>query len=403
MSRRGLIAKEDKSKKVIHKNKKNKIIAKDSAKIAENKRKILKVSFVIVLCILAVIAYYILNNGHKLGLSINKKLTIKNASKITVSNSDSIVKSYSDKILIYEYGKIKTYSSKGKLLYENKVDNIFAPSINTSGTFIQLVNNVSGDVFVFDDKYQVGTISLGKEIISSKITADGLSIIHYKALGSKSALSIFDKKGKELYKINLESNLLNNYLLAGGNKYLIYVEPNTKGISVVSNVNLIDLNSLDKSIQQIISKENEIVYDINYKSGNINIITDSTVISYNILNKKVKEESIIKDTPIDVEIDSNTYIYTTSNKEDLNYTNCNIKKIGSDKIDSFSFKGKHKYFKVQDEIIAIGFQEEIYLYNIFGKQIKEISAQGVVTQPYIFNNGKNIYMVISNNVLVYSI
>lgn len=368
-----------------------------------NKKIIRKLVFLILVIILAVLLYYLLNNGHKLGLSFNKELTEDDAYKIALTDSDNIVETYSDKIIVYETGNMKVYNKKGTLLYENDVENIYSPEINTAGSYIQLVNDTTGDVFIFNGKYQVGSISLDKEIISSKITENGTSLIHYKALGTKSALGIFDKEGNELYKINLDSNFLNDYLLTDDNRYLVYVEPDIEGISIVTNVNLIDLKSTDKEVNCIVSKENEIVYDINIKNNNITMLTDSTVISYNIHSKVTNEESITEIDPIDIAINNLKYVYTVSDTEDDGYVICNISKINNEKDITFQIKEQQKYFKVLYDLIVIGCQSEVYIYNMYGLKIKDIKINGVVTDPILFNNGKNLLMVISNNVLIFNI
>lgn len=384
-------------------NKKHKNKNKIKNNIFETKKRILKIIFFILLIFVAIVSYYLLNNGHKLGLSLKKNITIKDSKKIALTNSDNIIRTYLDKILVYEAGTIKVFSTKGHLLFENKVENIYSPDINTENTYIQLVNKTTGDIFVFDGRYQIGTISLGKEIISSKITKNGMNIVHYKALGTSSAISIFDKKGNELYKINLDSNQLNDFVLTDNNRYLVYIEPNTQGISIISNVNLIDLKDGKGEITKIISKENEIVYNVNIDNYSITMLTDSKVINYNIITKKVKEENINEKAPINIALNNSKYIYTELKNENDKYIYCNIIKFGKTKIRTFKFEGVQKYFKVSNDLIVLGYQDELHIYNMYGQKIKHIKTDGVITEPQIFNNGKNLIMIISSNVLIFNI
>lgn len=394
--------KKDIDKKEIQKNKRRKNVVEEKKTrkktIIKNKQKIiLTVIFLLIIVIL------IIKNYHKLGFVLQKEITEKDAVKITLTSSNNIIKEYQDEILVYSSGKYSTYDKNGKETWVMKLDTLFIPEINTAGKYIQIYNKNSGYVYIYYNKYESARIKIDGIIKSCIINEDGITIVEYAKAGSKTILELYDKYGKQLYQIKLNVSIVGQFVLSKNARYLAYTEVVTDGISVSTNVNIIDLKKANKSNYKIptaMKQDNELVYKMFFNGNKIIALFGDKVVRYNILKKTIEEYDTPNINLLNIDISSKEYIYISS--ESNNYI-LSYLKFGDDKNTNIPLKDVPIHLVCFEGLVYIGYKKMISIYNAFGHNIKNYTSETILSNPIVFNDGKNVAVATSNQIIIFNI
>lgn len=380
--------------------------AKNEMKNKIKEFKFTKKHVIFIILLIALIAiYYIISNYHRLGLVFNKNITKDDASIVDTMYTDNIVLDYQDKILVFQKGTLTTYNSSGNAVWSKKIEEVYTPSIYTSGKYIQITNSDTGYVYILDGQYEISRIKIEGQILSSKINKDGTSVIEYSTSGLKTVLGIYDKKGKELYALKLSSNTLSDYTLSENSKFLAYSYADISGISLVTKVDIVELARVkeeDYKFETIVAKNNELVYKMYWQGKNLNVLLNDSVIKYNCSSDLVEDYSISDINPIDMDICDNklSYIYQDSETSDyiLKVVDYNMKLKSS-----IIVSEPPKYYIYTSGLIYVCYQKQIDVYNSHGVKIKNYTSDTVITKPIIYNDGKCIAMYISNRIITFKI
>ena len=361
----------------------------------------------IVLAVLAIgiLIYYIISNHYKLGIVFNKEISSKDATVVNTLYSDDIVLGYKDCIIVFEKNTLSAYNVKGEKVWNKKLDDMYNPEICVGGSYIQITNNDTGYIYILDGQYEVGRIKLEGEILSAKINSNGTSIIEYSTSGLKTVIGIYNKKGKELYSLKLDNNTVSSYSLSDNSRYLAYAYADISGISLVTKIAVVDLNKLTSDnyeYNNIISKNNELVYKLYWDNNTLHALFNNSIISYKSTSDKLEEYSIANINATDIDIFDSKTAYITTDAATAKYV-LNVDKYNGKNIGNVEIIDSPKYFTYQDSLIYMCSQKEINIYNKWGKRIKTYTSDTTITKPIIFDDGKCIAFKISNKIVMFEI
>lgn len=356
----------------------------------------------IVAIIIAVIV--VMNNYVALGLVINKNINSKDAIQIELQGSNNKIIPFGSEVLVYNKGTIEIYNSNGKNTGKIVIDDTIDAEILTAGQYIQVINKDKDVVYIYKNKYENARIKIDGEIYSGNINSDGMSVIEYSHNGNKRVLGIYDNKGNIKYNVKLNNNIIGKYELSKNSKYLAYVDVNVAGISAQTNINLIDLSSVneEKSGMDIIyTKDNSLAYDLYWSGNNVIVRFEQNYIIYNISSKKTQNIEISKGQLLNVGDYDKRYAYVELNQNG-DYT-LGIRKMSTDRVKQIQISDTPKYFKYENGIAYVCYSNEIEAYNNLGVKIKNYNSDIVVTEPTIFNNGRSLVMAVSNKLIMFTI
>lgn len=360
---------------------------------------------ILLVIVLGIVAYYVTDNYHVLGLVINREITSKDVNIIDTMYTDNIVLDYQDKILVFQKGSLIAYNLNGTEAWSKKLEEIYTPSIYTSGKYIQVTNNDTGYIYILDGEYEISRIKIEGEILSSKINSDGTSVVEYSTSGLKTALGVYSKKGKELYSLKLTTNTLSDYALSENSKVLAYSYADISGISLVTKVDVIELDKLnDKeySYETIVTKNNELVYKMYWEGKNLNILLNDSIVKYNYSSKKQTSYDITSLNVIDMDICNNTLAYVSQSSESSAYL-LNVINYDMSLKSSVQVVEPPKYYIYSNDLIYVCYQKQMDIYNKYGTKVKSYVSDTVITRPVIYNDGKCIAMYISNKIVTFKI
>lgn len=390
----------DIANKAVEKEKKQrtKILQEKVKKEEKEKSPIVKY---ILLVILAVVLLLLAKYRHVIGITLFKEITEEDAILIETTTSDNKVYSYQSELLVYSKGSLATYSKYGKKTWEYTFEETFIPDITTNGKYIQVVNKNNGYVYVFENKYESCRKKIEGTIKKASINEKGQSIIHYSKEGVKSSIGIYDKKGNEDYAITLSTENIAKVELTPNGRYAVIYEVETKGISPNSLIKVVDLRN-DEEVKTSLEIANDVVYDLKLTNKKVIAITSANVYSYDI-NSGGKKEFKIDDKNIsNISVDTSgiSYVCKEISEEDNTVVMLNNK---FEEIGKHKFEENVKYFSYYNSLAYVTYNKEINIYNRWGMHIKRFTSNSIITEPIVFNNGKNIAINYSNKIVVIGI
>lgn len=360
---------------------------------------------ILIIIAVGIFVYYILSNYHKIGLVFDKKINSQDAVILDTINADNVLLGYKDNIILFEKSYLKAYNYNGRKEWEKKLEEIYSPEIDVSGDYIQITNNDTGYIYVLDGQYEVGRIKIDGNILSTNINSEGTSVVEYSTSGLKTVLGVYNKKGKELYSLKLNNNTVSTYSMSENSRYLSYVYADISGISLVTKVVVIDLERLSEKnyeFNEIISKNNEMVYKVFWDNNKLHMMFNNYIVVYNASSEKMQEYSISDINATNFDICNGKVAYVTTDpqtsKNVIYVDKYNGKNVGDVNIEDIP-----KYFIYQDDLIYVCSQKEINVYNKWGTNIKSYNSDMTITKPVIFDNGKCVAFRISNKVIMFKI
>ncbi len=382
----------------------NEAIKNEKKKKEKKEKKVNKKNHVIkyvLLIIIIAIVVAIYKYRHIIGITLSKEITEEDAIIIETTTSDNKVYAYQSEILVYSKGKIITYNKYGKETWEYSFDETFIPDISISGKYIQVVNKNNGYVYVFNNKYESCRKKIDGTIKKASINAKGDSVIHYSKEGKKSNIGVYDKKGKEKYELTLTTENIAKVALSDSSKYLLFYEVGTQGISANSILKIIDLKK-DNNVDTILEVENDIIYDIKLTNSKVYALTTNKVYICNIASNSKKELDISDKNISNISIDSSGISYTHKEISDENNTITILNNM-YDVVGTNKLSDNVKYFKYYNSLAYVVGNKDINIYNRWGMHIKKFTSNSIITDPIIFNDGKNIAIPYSNKIVVIGI
>ena len=378
---------------------KKKIIKKEVKKDKNKSRKsFIKYIFIFIILLLFFALY---KYRHIIGITFYKDITEEDCIIIETTTSDNKVYAYQNEILVYSKGKLTTYSKYGKKTWEYTFDETFIPEITTNDKYIQVVNKDSGYIYVFDNKYESCRKKINGTIKKSSINAKGQSVIHYSKEGIKSNIGVYDKKGNEKYMITLKEENIVKVELSDNSKYLLLYEIDTHGISANSILKIVDLNKSEE-VNTVLELSNDIIYDISLDNSKVYVLTLNKTYIYNIVANSIKEYDISDKNISNISIDKSGVAYVHKEISDSSNTLTVLNNM-YDVVGEYKFTDNVKYFSYYNSLAYVISNKEMNIYNRWGMHIKKFTASSIITEPVIFNNGKNIAINYSNRIVIIGI
>lgn len=357
------------------------------------------------LLMLISLLYMVIDNYHKIGISLERKISSESTIQLETATSKNIIKSYGKNILVYNSGKLTVYDRFGNIKWGTKIDDTFSAEISTAGKYIQVLNKDNGYAYIYSGKYEIARIKIKGKIKSGKLNSDGTSIIEYDLLGAKAALGIYNKSGKLLYEIKLNNRIIADYTMSKNSRYVAYVNVDITGISVNSSINIIDLKKVKKEgykIENVETDGTSLVYKLIWHSNKLIAQLDDSVISYNVTTNKKNEYNVGDKTLINFDISKTKSSCVIPGDNNSNYQ-CEIKKYGSKNSHMIKLDESPKHFIYEYGMIYVVYQKEMKIYNEWGKTVKQYESDIVISKPVVFNEGKSIAIPISNKIILFTI
>lgn len=200
---------------------------------------------------------------------------------------------------IVNTGMVQGYSETSKKIFEKTISLKDVIS-STAGDYAIIAEKNSTDIYTFNKNEDAWNTTINNaNILGITINKNGYSAVIYSQAGYKSLVKVFSNAGEELFTSYLASTYAVDVAISNDNKTLAIAEIDTNGVSVASDIKLIDVLSASESKVKKIDMENdELISNIEYDDENHLVIMTDKNIKY-LKNDKInsiinfKEEKIL--------------------------------------------------------------------------------------------------------------
>ena len=369
-------------------------------KIISKYNSINKYKFVAVILsiLIGIITIYFITNYHLFGLNLIKNLTSSDAIIYTTMNTNSIIKEYGEYILVIGNDTMTAINRYGKEVWKKTLNESFIPHVSISGKYIQLTNMDTGRIYVYDSKYEVARIEAGTNIQDARINEMGVSIIQYSLPAAKTVLSVYNRSGKEIKRVNLDvDNVIN--ISINGNRYIAYTYLDTSGVSIISSCNVVDLKT--EEIIKVWSENNQILYDMFWNNDKLYSRLNDVVLVYDVWNKKLNNYDTYDLNPTFIDM-SEDAIAILSAAQNFGY-NFSVLKFGKESDLKSYIEQTPTSFKYDGNMAYICTKKDILVYSKYGINSKNINLDISITDWLVFNYGKSVCVISGNQLLIFNI
>lgn len=385
-------------KKKLSKSKQN---TDDGTREKSGGRKLKKVIKGLLFAIIAVIIFYVMKNRHILGITLSRKVTDKEVTIIDINSSESSIIPYRNELLVYSKGNMSTYSKYGEKTWEHSLEETFIPYVIVKGKYVQVVNKDTGYLYIFSNKYEKARKKIDGKIKDATINTRGDSAIYYSTSGVKSAIGIYNNTGNLKYKVTLKNSNVVRMELSDNSKYLAIYDVESAGVSISSSIKLISFNNKN-DITEIFKIDGDVIYDMFFSGNKIVVICSNAIYTYDLLSKAQNKIDI---TDRNISFISADYTGSACLYKDISNDSSIIEMQSSILNINNKIKTEEapKYFKYENNLAYVTYGKKMYIYNRWGLLVKRYDSETIITEPIIFNSGKNIAIKYSNKIVIVGI
>lgn len=201
-----------------------------------------------------------------------------------------------EKVLVYNNSGVKAIRSDGKVDWEIK-EALSSPLVEVGGDYV-LLTDLAGNHFAasYKDGKKKQDFQLGNDIISAKITKSGYTVFATDTDGYKGRVSVFNKRGKEIYSWNSGSGYISDIEISDNGRYLVVAQLVSDGSCADTRLQFIDTRRGE--VIASAERPGEITVNMNFVSSNkLIVVTDNHILGYTTRGKEKFSISLIGKTP----------------------------------------------------------------------------------------------------------
>lgn len=359
------------------------------------------ISIVVIVIALAIL---IANYGPYFGINVTEKNKDLNSNKIElVTRESDIYGSYDEDFYIFSNNSITIYNSNCEVIWTHMFTEGFTPSIKTKGNYMLVTNDSTGTIYLFENRKEILNKKIDGTIKNTFIDKYGNMAIEYSVDSSHTDLiSIFNKNGEE--RINFyRNNIIDLQLLNDANK-IVFTQTNTESSTIGVKFNLIDISKKeDERLKEIVTLNNQFVYDFKVLGKYIYALTDSKILKINIEDGSIdtlKEFSSAQ--MLFTALNDKYYTYLERDIDTSKYKIENINYEGTT-ISSTLLESVPKAMASSKFINYYIYQEHVYIQNKWGVELEQREIGFTPKQTVVFNNCKSIALIYTNKIYILNI
>ncbi|MEG2459505.1 MAG: DUF5711 family protein [Clostridia bacterium] len=369
---------------------------------------ILRILIVVAIVFMTFLLGLLINNFKKIGLVtwINSQKIIYDQYVDVTFSKYSVLEKYKKEVVLYDKGVLYTVNKKGEVTWKEKVNDLNSPIIKAKGDYFLLADTNTGNYFLYKNKKLKTTGKIDGEVKQIAINNKGKFALESSTNGYKTAIAIFNKKGIKEATYYLTADMITNLTISNDNSKLFFVSILTEGNNIKSTLNHINLNSDKINVENLFTRENEIIYSINISNNDIILTCENSLYKYNIRTKKnveLKQLTTEQITFVDSKSGYFTYVFKDKLNSEGKVDKMSIYSSLIKKSATTNIEITPKIVKMDEGIVAIVSEKEIIFYNYWGKKIKKWTSSAMISDITLFNDGNSAAIVIANKLHIISL
>ncbi len=365
------------------------------------KRFIFMIILLVILCTLVLLYEY----GPIFGISLDKFDAGKEKKIDIVTGENDIYINYNEELLVYSNQKVATYNKNAKKTWEYNLDSMFTPSIYTYEKYMVIVNNTSGNIYLFESKKEILDQKIDGTINHVYLDEYGNMAVEYSTSGYKKVVGVYNKSGRNLYNAYLDNDAIVDLKIIENSNKLLVLQTSSVSSKIGIKVNLIDGTKENDNLIQIAKFDNNFVYDLTIQGRNIIIVLDDRLVKLNIDDKKVTDIMSFESSQLSfISLTSNyfTTVEKELNSDSSNYK-INMKRFDNSLISSTSIDNVPKFIQNSGLLNYFVYQDRLSVINKWGIEVKSENIDIAPKNIIVFNGQKAIALVYTNKIRVIKI
>lgn len=363
-----------------------------------NTKKII-LTLIIVLIILSCISIIIIYNKNEFAKEwidkniFRKEVLQDNITTVELENEDSNVYAFNKYIGILNKNIFKIYNSTGK--EENQLNiEITNPLFASTNRFLAISENKGQQIYLICDKELMWEAKVEGNISQIHVNKNGYVAVVIVDTSYKTVISMYDPKGKEMFKTYLSNTRTSDISISNDNKYLALSEIDTSGTMIQSNIKIISVEKAQTDptnsiINTYKGENNGLIINIKYndKDKLVCMYTDSIHLIYdgkdeiliNNNDKKITFSSIkLSNNVINIE-EKSSGLFTADSI--ISIININTKNTVT-----YTVHDVTKEIYTYEDTIALNLGTEVDFINTNGWLIKRYIAKQEITNMVVSNS-----------------
>ena len=357
-----------------------------------NKKKLLLIIFIIIIAIALVALFIIYCNNKETREWIDKNILRKEvvqdrATTIELKEEqNSNIYAFNKYIGILNKNKFEIYGNTGNKEKELEIQ-ISNPIFNSANRFLAIAENKGKKVYIIEDKDIAWETSIEGSISNVHVNKNGYVAVVIVDTVHKTVISVYNSKGKPLFKTYLSSTRTADVAISNDNKHLAIAEVDTSGTIIQSNIKVLSIekassdptNSLENTYK---GEMNKLITNLQYQdkdklvcmyTDSINIIENGqdSILVYNNDKKVIFQSVNLSDNIVSVEEKSSGLFTADSVVSIINADSKNTREYTVDAV--------AKEIYTYGNIIALNLGTEIEFINTGGWLVKRYIANQEIT------------------------
>jgi len=332
--------------------------------------------------------------GIRLPSNLSKEISVD-----LISSDSDIYDKYNDELLVYSNHNLSTYNKKGKKTWEYSIDTSFNPNIYIHGNYMAVSNNSNGVIYLFNNKREILNMKVDGKIEYIYMDDYGNMAVEYATNSYKKIIGIYDKKGKNKYNTYIEYNAIVDIILLDDADKLLIVQADSNSFKIGCSINLLDTNSSEKNMQQILKLDNSFIYDVKKINNSLFLLLNDKIIEFDmdkLTQKDVKEFN--SSQMLLVSLMDKYYVSIEKSLSNDNMYNIVTNDYNNVEISTVNINNAPKFVVNSDYLNYCIYQNKLQIMNKWGIEVVSKNLSMVPKDIIIFNNSKSAALIYTNKI-----
>lgn len=361
-------------------------------------------TIIAIMVIVVAIVIAVANFGPYFGVVIGDRNYDLESNKIELVTKESdIYGMYDEDFYIFSNNSITVYNSNCEVIWSHMFTEGFTPSITTKGNYMLVTNDSTGTIYLFENRKEILNKKIDGKIKNTFLDKYGNMAIEYTVDSNHTDLiSVFNKNGDE--KLNFyHNNIISMEMLSDANK-IVFTQTNTDSSTIGVKFEIIDTSKKeDERLREIVTLNNQFVYDFKVNGKYIYALTDNKIISINIDTGNINTLKEFNSAQmLFIALNNKYYSYLERDIENNSYKIENVNYEGN-LISETSLDSVPKSMTSSDYINYYIYQDKVYIQNKWGVELKDRDIGFTPKQTIVFNNCKSIALIFTNKIYILNI
>ncbi len=360
-------------------------------------------AIVTIIIIIVIVCWSLYSFGPIFGIhmtSISENIEDNKIELVTKEND--IYGEFNDELFVYSNNTISTYDENSNLTWSYTFSDSFSPNIYVEERYMLVTNNSTGMMYLFEGRNEILNKKLDGAIKNAFLDSAGNIAVEYSVEnGYNNIIGVYNKAGKSLYDAYLsQENIISLKLLDNGRK-MVFCEAVTDSSNIGIKFRKIDINKKeDEQLTDIVSLDNNFVYDFIVEGKTIYALLDDSIISIDIDNGNINILKEFDSTQmIFVALNDNYYTFLERDISNNTYISENIGYSGN-KISSTTIDSVPKDMISSDWINYYVYQDYVYILNKWGVDLGKREINFTPKKCVVFNNNKSLALIYTNKIYI---